>query len=264
MRSPAREIKIVADTEALCREAADEILGRINATLRVKEVFAIVLSGGSTPKNLYALLAGSTPYSDEIPWSKIHFFWGDERHVPPDHPQSNFRMTREAMLSKAPVPDQNIHRVRAEEPNAGKAAAEYEKEIRTFFGLAIGQLPCFDCILLGMGPDGHTASLFPGTVALQEKQRLVVANYVEKFKAYRITMTAPVLNNADTIIFLVGGKEKAETLQKVLEGSPQPDLFPSQLIQPSHGQLLWLIEHAAASRLSLGKQNVSGLKRMNP
>ena len=260
MKSPPREIKIVADSEALCQEAADEILGRITATLRGVELFTIALSGGSTPKNLYALLAGSTPYLDEIPWSKIHFFWGDERHVPPDHPQSNFRMAREAMLSQAPVPDQNIHRVRAEEPNADKAAAEYEQEIRAFFKLANGQLPCFDCILLGMGSDGHTASLFPGTVALQEKQRLVVANYVDKFQAYRITMTAPVLNNAETIIFLVGGKDKAETLQKVLEDDPQPNLFPSQLIQPSHGQLLWIIEQAAASRLSLGEQNVSRLK----
>jgi len=251
MRSAEREIKIVAGSEALCREAADQILGRITATLREKEVFTLVLSGGSTPKNLYALLAGSKPYLDQIPWSRIHFFWGDERHVPPDHPQSNFRMTRDAMLSKAPIPDQNIHRVRAEEPNAGKAAAEYEREIRTFFNLATGQLPRFDCVLLGMGPDGHTASLFPGTVALQEKRRLVVANYVEKLQAYRITLTAPALNNAETIIFLVSGKEKAETLQKVLEGNPQPELFPSQLIQPAHGQLLWLIEQAAAGRLNL-------------
>ncbi|MGD8886968.1 MAG: 6-phosphogluconolactonase, partial [Desulfobacterales bacterium] len=146
MKSPPREIKIVANSEALCQEAADEILGRITATLRGVELFTIALSGGSTPKNLYALLAGSTPYLDEIPWSKIHFFWGDERHVPPDHPQSNFRMAREAMLSQAPVPDQNIHRVRAEEPNADKAAAEYEQEIRAFFKLANGQLPCFNCI----------------------------------------------------------------------------------------------------------------------
>ena len=250
MRSAGREIKIVADSKELCQTAAEVILASVAATLHKKEFFTIALSGGSTPKGLFTLLAGDAALQDQIPWSKIHFFWGDERHVPPDHPQSNYRMAREAMLSKAPVPDRNIHRVRAEEPDAGTAAAEYEQEIRTFFKLETGQLPCFDCVLQGMGPDGHTASLFPGTAALHETQRLVVANYVEKLQTHRITMTAAVLNNAAMIIFLVGGKEKAETLQRVLEGDPQPDLFPSQLIQPSHGQLLWLVERSAATRLS--------------
>jgi 6-phosphogluconolactonase len=258
MGSFDREIRIIKGSKALCREAADVILDGITETLRGKEVYTIALSGGSTPKNLYALMADSTLYSNEIPWSKIHFFWGDERHVPPDHPASNYRMTYEAMLSKIPIPDRNIHRVRAEEPNAGRAAAEYEQEVRAFFNLDAGHLPCFDCVLLGMGPDGHTASLFPGTAALHEKRCLVVANYVEKFQTYRITMTAAVLNNGHTIIFLVGGQEKAETLHKVLEGDPQPDLYPSQLIRPAHGKLLWLIEQAAASRLTMGEEKTTG------
>lgn len=250
MGSADREIKIVADSKELCQTAAEVILGRVAAALREKEFISIALSGGSTPRNLYALLAGSKSYADKIPWSKIHFFWGDERHVPPDHPESNYRMARETMLSRVPVPDVNIHRVRSEAPDAGKAAADYEQELRAFFKLESGQLPCLDCVLLGMGPDGHTASLFAGTAALRETRRLVVASYVEKFRSHRITMTASVFNHAEMIIFMVGGKEKAEVLQAVLEGKPQPDLYPAQLIRPANGKLLWLVERSAATLLS--------------
>jgi 6-phosphogluconolactonase len=252
MESTVHKIKIVAGETALYQTAADVIVERIAATLLEKEIFTIALSGGSA-QNLYALLVNDASLRNRIPWAKIHFFWGDERHVAPNHADSNFRMANETMLSKVPVPPQNIHRVRAEAPDAGKAAAEYEQQIRAFFKLETGQYPCFDCVLLGMGPDGHTASLFPATAALHEKQRLVVANYVEKFQAYRITMTAAVLNNAGMVIFVVGGKKKAQTLKAVLEGEPQPDLLPSQLIRPSHGQLLWLVEQAAGSLLSLNK-----------
>jgi len=252
MESTGHEIKIVAGEKALYQAAGDVIVERITATLLKKEIFTIALSGGSA-QNLYALLVNDASLRDQIPWAKIHSFWGDERHVAPKHVDSNFRMADETMLSKVPVPPQNIHRVRAEAPDAGKAAAEYEQQIRTFFKLQTGQYPCFDCVLLGMGPDGHTASLFPATAALHEKKRLVVANYVEKFQAYRITMTAPVLNNAGMVIFVVGGNNKAATLKAVLEGEPQPDLYPSQLIRPSRGQLLWLVEQAAASLLSLNK-----------
>jgi 6-phosphogluconolactonase len=252
MESSGHEIKIVAGETALYQTAADVIVERITATLLEKEIFTIALSGGSA-QNLYALLVNDASLRDQIPWAKIHFFWGDERHVAPNHADSNFRMAHETMLSRVPIPSENIHRVRAEAPDAGKAAAEYEQQIRAFFRLQTGQYPCFDCVLLGMGPDGHTASLFPGTTALHEKQRLVVANYVEKFQAYRITMTAAVLNNAGMVIFVVGGKKKAATLKAVLEGEHKPDLFPAQLIRPSHGQLLWLVEQAAASLLSLNK-----------
>jgi 6-phosphogluconolactonase len=252
MKTIDREIKIIESETALYQTAADVIIETITATLAEKEIFTIALSGGSA-KNLYALLADDASLRDRIPWADIHFFWGDERHVAPDHKDSNFRMANETMLSKVPIPPQNIHRVRAEDPDAGIAAADYEQQIRAFFKLHTGQYPSFDCVLLGMGPDGHTASLFPATAALQEKQRLAVANYVEKFDAYRITMTAPVLNNAGMVIFMVCGEKKAQTLKAVLEGEPQPDLFPAQLIRPSHGKLLWMVEQSAAGLLAVNK-----------
>ena len=248
----AREYKlhIVTDVDELSRTAAETIINKIDETLRTEDIFTIALSGGSTPKNLFALLARNETFHKQIPWEKIHFFWGDERHVPPDHQESNYRMTREAMLDIAPVLPDNIHRIRTEEPDANKVAEEYEHELRDFFKLKRGQLPCFDCILLGMGPDGHTASLFPGTKALQERERLVLSNWVEKFQSFRITLTAPVLNNADMIVFLVSGEEKAAPLKAVLEGERQTDLFPAQLIEPKHGSLLWLVDHAAAKLLT--------------
>jgi 6-phosphogluconolactonase len=244
-------VQVVEDADALSRAAAAAIIGQITETLQEKEFSAIALSGGSTPKLLFTLLASDASFREQMEWDKIHFFWGDERHVPPDHLESNYRMTNEAMLSKVPVPEENIHRVRAEDPDASKVAVEYEQELISFFKLGAGELPRFDCVLLGMGPDGHTASLFPATTALNEQERLVVANWVEKFQAYRITMTAPVLNNAEDIIFLVSGEEKAETLREVLQGESQPDRLPSQLIQPTHGKLLWLVEQSTARLLKL-------------
>ena len=209
----------------------------------------MALSGGSTPKKMFAMLANDAALRNRMPWCRVHFFWGDERHVPPDHTDSNFRMTNEVMLSRVPVPPENIHRIRAENPDAGKAAEDYEQELREFFMLGPEQLPPFDCVFLGMGTDGHTASLFPGTKALQERKRLVVPNWVDKFQSYRITLTTPVLNNADLVIFLVSGEEKAQPLRTVLEGQKQPDRLPSQLIEPTHGKLLWLVDRAAAGLL---------------
>ena len=243
------DVQVVEDAEALSRTAAVAIVRQVNEALQKRELFTIALSGGSTPELLYALLATDASLREEVDWGKIHFLWGDERCVPPDHPESNYRMANEAMLSKVPVPAANIHRVRAEDSDAGKAAEAYEQEVRLLFKLGPGELPRLDCVLLGMGPDGHTASLFPGTTALNEKERLVVANWVEKFRTHRITMTAPVLNNAYSIMFLVGGEEKAEVLREVLQGDRQPERYPSQLIQPAHGKLLWLIDKAAAKLL---------------
>jgi 6-phosphogluconolactonase len=159
-------------------------------------------------------------------------------------------MACETLFTSAPVPAQNIHRVHTEEPDAATAAEKYERDLLSFFNLETDQLPRFDCVLLGIGPDGHTASLFPGTNALQEKRRLVVANWVEKFQTHRITMTVPVLNNAALIIFLVSGSEKAEVLKEILEGDYRPELLPAQLIRPVHGRLLWLIDEAAGSYLT--------------
>ena len=250
MKSSKPAIQIVADVEAISRKAAEIIMGLMAETLNTKTHFSIALSGGSTPKSLFTLLADDVSLRTQVDWDKVHFFWGDERHVPPDHPDSNFRMAYEAMLSKVPVQETNIHRVRAEEQDASKAAEEYEDELRTFFNLKPGELPRFDCVLLGMGPDGHTASLFPGTEALSEQKRLVVSNWVKKFRTHRITLTAPAINNADCIIFLVSGEEKAEVLREVLEGENNPELFPSQLIKPNHGKLLWLVARSAAGKLN--------------
>jgi 6-phosphogluconolactonase len=244
------ELHVVTDVDELTRTAAETIINKIHETLRTEDVFTLALSGGSTPRNLFALLATDETCKKRIPWEKVHFFWGDERHVLPAHSDSNYRMAHDAMLSRVPVPSANVHRVRSEEPDAEDAAKQYEHELRAFFRPGTGQLPRFDCVLLGMGPDGHTASLFPGSTALAEESRLVVANWVEKFQAFRITMTVPVLNNADMVIFLVSGGEKAETLKAVLEGEEKPDLLPSQMIKPTHGRLLWLVDKAAAAGLS--------------
>jgi len=251
MRSANPEIQVVADLTALSRMAAEILVHQIAETLSRKEYFSIALSGGSTPKMLYSLLGDDISFKAEIPWNKIHFFWGDERHVPPEHPESNYRMARDTMLAKTGVLPGNIHRVRSEAPDAGKVAEEYEQELHKFFRLTTGQLPVFDCALQGMGTDGHTASLFPGTTALRESKRLVAANWVKQFKTHRITLTVPVLNNAELVIFLVSGKKKAEVLKKVLEGNQSPYLLPSQLIRPKHGRLLWLVDRNAASHLSV-------------
>jgi len=244
------DIEVVKDKEALGRTAAETIVRRMNETLKTRDFSAVALSGGSTPKSIYTLLATDSTFREKVPWGETHFFWGDERHVPPDHPESNYRMTYDAMLSRVSIPPENVHRVPAEYPDADRAAKEYEQELLISFGLSEGQLPQFSCVLLGMGPDGHTASLFPGTTALKEKERLVVSNWVEKFRTFRITMTLPVLNNADVIIFLVSGGEKAEMLREVLEEDAKADPLPSQLIKPTHGKLVWLVDEAAASGLA--------------
>lgn len=210
--------------------------------------FTIALSGGSTPKNLFTLLATNARTS--LPWDRTYFFWGDERHVPPTDPDSNYRMADEAMLSKIPVPAANVFRMPAENPDAAAAAQEYEKALKKFFGLQAGEFPRFDLILLGMGPDGHTASLFPGTAALQEKSKLVIANWVDKLKTHRITLTVPVLNAAKCVAFLVSGTDKATALHAVLEGEDQAEQYPSKLVRPSNGKLIWFIDRAAASGLA--------------
>ena len=243
-------LKIVNDLAEICRIAAGEIERMADRTATGANPFTIALSGGSTPRGLHALLAGDPAIRDRLPWHHLHFFWGDERHVPPDHPQSNYRMAYETLFSPASIPAENIHRVCGEEPDVALAAENYEQELRTFFDLEAGQLPRFDCILLGMGTDGHTASLFPETEALHETRRLVVANWVEKFKTYRITLTVPVLNRADLVVFLVSGAEKAEALKEVLQGDYRPDRFPAQLIRPGPEKLLWIVDKAAASCLT--------------
>jgi 6-phosphogluconolactonase len=240
------ELRVFPNAAELARAAADEISFRIRRTLRDSDRFSWALSGGSTPRDLYRLLA-SDPYRDRLPWHAIHFFWSDERHVPPDHPESNYRMAREAMLDAVPLPPGNLHRIAAEEPDAQHVAAQYETDLRAFFNPAPGEWPRFDLVLLGLGKDGHTASLFPGNAALHEHERLVVAPWVEALKAYRITLTPPVLSHARRALFLVSGGEKAEALRAVLEGERDPDRYPAQVVE---GNRLWLVDRAAARLLT--------------
>jgi 6-phosphogluconolactonase len=254
MRPASTEVGISENLSALSRKAAIILVDKIAETLRHKVFFSIALCGGATPKTLYSLLVEDPYFKAAIPWNKIHFFWGDERHVPPEHPDSNYRMANETMLAKAGVLSENIHRVQAEMPDADKAAKEYENELQRFFGLPAGQLPVFNCALQGMGGDGHTASLFPGTPALCEQKRLVVANWVEQYHTHRITLTVPVFNNAEMVMFLVSGREKAEVLKRVLEDRQSPCNLPSRLIRPTHGRLLWLTDRDAASQLSVNSR----------
>lgn len=227
--------------------AAEEVVRAANEAIQQRGRFTIALAGGSTPKGLYNLLA--TNARTTLPWDRMFFFFGDERHVPPNDPDSNYHMADESMLSKIPVATANVFRVPAENPDAEVVAETYEETLKKFFALPPGQFPQFDLILLGMGPDGHTASLFPGTAALQEKKRWVVANWVEKMKTHRITLTLPVLNAARCVVFLVSGTDKAAALRTVLEEAAPADQYPSKLIKPTHGKLIWLLDRAAASQL---------------
>ena len=250
MASKNHKIQIAANADEMCRAAAETLVQHVGKALQTKEVYSIALSGGSTPRRLYALLADEPEFNRQIPWERIHFFWGDERHVSPDHTDSNYRMAFEAMLSRVPVPSTNIHRIRAENPDAAKAAEDYARDIRRFFGITNEEMPRFNCVLLGMGTDGHTASLFPDSPAIGEQKRLVVANRVEKFDSFRLTLTVPVLNNADLILFLVSGGTKAKALEKVLAGDSAPERYPARLIQPSRGELTWFLDRPAASCLT--------------
>jgi 6-phosphogluconolactonase len=243
------EIEIVTDAAALYRAGAAEFVRQASAAVAATGTFTVALSGGSTPKGLYTLLATDPTFRAQVPWDNIHVFWGDERHVPPDDAESNYRMAHEVMLSKVPIPPANVHRITSEHAEASQAAEAYEQVLQAFFRPPAGQFPCFDLIFLGLGPEGHTASLFPGTKALHEEQRLVVSNWVGKFYTDRITMTPPILNNAACVIFLVSGEDKALPLKAVLEGAYEPEQLPAQLIRPRHGRLLWLVDQLATSLL---------------
>ena len=226
------DLRILTSPEDLARAAAELFVARKPKT--------VALSGGSTPKLLFELLANpNEPFRDQIPWPDIHFFWSDERHVPPDHADSNYRMANEAMLAHVPVAPKNVHRVPSENPSAAEAASEYEQ---TLIDITQQSLPRLDLILLGLGPDGHTASIFPGSEVLHETKRLVAAPWVEKFQTYRITMTLPLLNNGASVVFLVSGAEKAKIVKEIFAG---PERYPAQAIKPTNGELLWMVDEAA-------------------
>ncbi len=244
-----KNLRIFKDSPELAHAAADEFVARAEDALNARGVFHVALSGGSTPSGLFTRLASDDTLRQRIAWEKIHFWWSDERHVPPDHPDSNFKMANDALGSRVEIPSQNIHRVRAENPDASQAALEYENELRAVFRVSAPAFPQFDLILLGMGNDGHTASLFPGTRALAETERLVVANWVGKFFTWRITFAASFINHARCVMFLVAGEDKALPLKGVLEGPREPAQLPAQLIQPTNGNLIWLLDEKAASQL---------------
>ncbi|MGD0695090.1 MAG: 6-phosphogluconolactonase [Terriglobia bacterium] len=248
------DIQLLPSSEALYRAAAAEFVKAADEAVRAKGLFTVALSGGSTPAGMYSLLASDPAFRDQVQWGKAYFFWGDERLVPPDHKDSNYRMAHETLLSKVGVPTDHVFRIKAEHENAGAAADEYEKTLRDFFKLKKGQFPRFDLVLLGMGMEGHTASLFPGTGALHEENRLVVSTWIGKLLTDRITLTPPVLNNAARVVFLIQGEEKAPALKAVLEGPYEPDQLPAQLIRPRRGKLLWLIEQSAGRLLNVSTQ----------
>ena len=256
MTAPAaREVHILPDAAAVTRRAAEEFLKSAVEAVEQKGFFCVSLSGGSTPKALYALLCDDPSLRSRMPWDKIHFFFGDERHVPPDSPESNFRMANEALFSKGLVKPEQITRINGEYPDAEKAALEYEQALRAYFKLKDGEYPHFDLVLLGMGDEGHTLSLFPGTRALQATHRIAVRNWIGKLFTERITLTAPAANQANRVIFLVTRADKAPALKAVLEGPYEPEQLPAQLIQPANGKLLWLVDQAAGSMLATGIRN---------
>ncbi len=235
------KVLVYENPQELAGAAAADFVRRANEAIESRGRFAVALAGGSTPRATYELLASD--YADALDWSRVHIFFGDERGVPPDHEDSNYRMAHDALLSHVPVG--GVHRMRGELPPE-EAAAAYEEELRKFFG-AVG-FPTLDLIMLGTGEDGHTASLFPDTPALDERERWAVANPVEKLGTTRITLTSPVINASRAVSFLVAGEGKAEAMREILEGNGSPRQYPAKLIQPD-GELTWMLDRAAAKLL---------------
>ncbi len=245
------QVRVFHDVQTLANAAADEFVRLANESSKESDTFSVVLSGGSTPKHLFRALA-SEENRGRLAWDQVHFFWGDERCVPVDHPDSNFGVARGLLLEPLAIPPGNIHRFKAELGDPAEAANQYETELRNFFGLRHeGQLPRFDLVSLGLGVDGHTASLFPGSAAIAEDVRLVSANWVEKLNSFRLTLTARAFNNAARILFLVTGAEKAGVVRDVLEPQADAAEYPAQLIKPWNGDLLWYLDREAAAQLSV-------------
>ncbi len=256
--------RVYPSPDELARAAAALFAERVQQCVTKRDRARIAISGGSTPKQTFALLAdGNEPYGKAMPWDKIELFWVDERTVGPEDKDSNYRMTNEQLLSKVPLAPEHIHRIEGErEPQ--EAAARYESVIRRQFRLEGAEVPRFDVVWLGMGDDGHTASLFPHTEGIHEAGRIAIANHVPQKDTWRISLTAPVLNEALEVVFLIAGPDKAEPLERVLYGEYSPDDTPAQLIQPKNGSLLFLLdEHAAAKLPKPGPDGVghTGLSR---
>lgn len=251
----AAELRILENGDELAREAADFVVWAAEQAIGSAGVFRLALSGGSTPKALYALLAGPA-LAGRLDWRRAAVFFGDERCVPPDHADSNFRMASETLIKPLKISQDRVFRMRGEdEPE--KAARQYEDSIRKEFGVAAPAWPRFDLVLLGLGDDGHTASLFPGTAALNERQRLVVPNQAPQGAKQRLTFTAPLINQAQTVVFLVGGAGKAPAVRRVLEDrAADAGKVPAKLVQPAQGRLIWFLDHAAAAELAMEQQRI--------
>lgn len=244
--------KIFNELEELYQFAAEKFIEIGNDSIKNDGRFTVALAGGSTPQKLYDLLT-TDEFKAKIDWQKVFFFFGDERDVSAASNQSNFKMANEILFKPLEITKTNIFRWQTEIINATEVAEQYEKYITKFFELQPNEFPRFDLILLGMGEDGHTASLFPHTKALTETKKIAVSNLVKKIHANRLTLTLPTINNASNIIFMVSGENKAKTLQKVLEGDFEPEKFPSQAVKPTKGKLFWLLDEAAAECLSSKK-----------
>jgi 6-phosphogluconolactonase len=245
-------LRRVEDADAVARAAAELVVDAASRAVAYRGRFTVALAGGSTPRRLYALLADArAPFRGRVAWERTHVFFGDERHVPPDHAESNYRMARETLLDQVPLG--SVHRILAELADASAAAASYETELRRFFGTGGGDVPpALDLVLLGLGPDGHTASLFPGNAALDERVRWVVAPFVPTMQAHRITFTLPVLARAREVVFLVSGREKARALAEVLAPAPGVALLPAARVRPDGGGPIWVVDRDAAARLAGG------------
>jgi 6-phosphogluconolactonase len=242
------EILVGADVEETVRIAAGQFAALARKVAAENGVVSAALSGGNTPRRLFQLLAAE-PFAALVPWNSIQFFWGDERNVPPGHPESNYSMARELLFAHLLVPPANIHRIPTGDGTAVEAADLYERVLREKVPLAHG-LPRLDYVLLGLGANGHTASLFPNRSTLHERQRLVIADHVDEVNSWRVTLTAPVLNNAAQVTFLVIGEDKASVVEQVLEGPRDSEATPAQLIAPANGSLTWILDSAAAGRLT--------------
>jgi 6-phosphogluconolactonase len=246
------DVRILTNLEAIAKRAAQEFVQASTSAISERGSFSVALSGGSTPKALYSLLATDATLRPQIPWDKMLVYFGDERNVGPDHADSNFRMATEAMISKVPLKPEQVFRIKGEYKDTERAAVEYEQALCTSLKVAEGRFPRLDLVLMGMGNEGHTASLFPGAKALHESKRAVVRTWVGKLYTERITLTVPAINNAARIIFMITGVDKALALKGVLEGPYEPDQLPAQMIQPANGKLLWLVDTIAGGMLSIG------------
>ena len=240
-------IQVFHDLEILSRAAAELFVALSKNTIAAQGRFTVALSGGATPRYLYTLL-GSPPCRESIDWKHVHVFWADERCVPADHCESNFKVAGDAFMRKAAIPDENIHRIPGE-LGADQAALKYEQELRSFFGTA--PFPIFDLIILGVGEDGHTASLFPGAAALPERERLALPVHLAYPQLNRVTLTLPVLNHAAEIIFLVSGRAKAGVVQAIVEKG-NPEHYPAGLVDPVQGNSTWFVDAEAVGLLTEG------------